>query len=83
MVPVALGTQTAGSVIRPAAYCGVYGFKPSIGWASTAGIWCLAEHLDTVGLFARNVADLGLLYRLLAGPARTRAPQRTPAGTPG
>jgi len=69
MVPVALGTQTTGSVIRPAAYCGVYGFKPSIGWASTAGIWRLAEHLDTVGLFARSVADLSLLYRLMEDPS--------------
>lgn len=62
MVPVALGTQTAGSVIRPAAYCGVYGFKPARGWTSTAGIWCLSEQLDTVGLFARTVADLRMTY---------------------
>jgi Asp-tRNA(Asn)/Glu-tRNA(Gln) amidotransferase A subunit family amidase len=72
MVPVALGTQTAGSVVRPAAYCGVYGFKPSRGWTSTAGIWLLAEQLDTVGLFARSAADLTMLYRALrsgaAGP---------------
>jgi Asp-tRNA(Asn)/Glu-tRNA(Gln) amidotransferase A subunit family amidase len=72
MVPVALGTQTAGSVVRPAAYCGVYGFKPSRGWTSTAGIWLLAEQLDTVGLFARSAADLTMLHRALrsgaAGP---------------
>jgi Asp-tRNA(Asn)/Glu-tRNA(Gln) amidotransferase A subunit family amidase len=74
MVPVALGTQTAGSVVRPAAYCGVYGFKPSRGWASTAGIWLLSEQLDTVGLFARSAADLMVLY----GALRTR-----PAATPG
>ncbi|HEY2127873.1 MAG TPA: amidase [Streptosporangiaceae bacterium] len=65
MVPVALGTQTAGSVVRPAAYCGVYGFKPAWGWASTTGIWRLSEHLDTVGLFARSVADLRLTYHAL------------------
>ena len=65
LVPVALGTQTAGSVIRPAAYCGVYGFKPAWGWASTTGIWRLSEHLDTVGLFARSVADLRLTYHAL------------------
>ena len=65
MVPVALGTQTAGSVIRPAAYCGVYGYKPSWGWTSTTGIWRLSEHLDTVGLFARSVADLRLTYQAL------------------
>jgi Asp-tRNA(Asn)/Glu-tRNA(Gln) amidotransferase A subunit family amidase len=74
MVPVALGTQTAGSVVRPAAYCGVYGFKPSRGWAPTAGIWLLSEQLDTVGLFARSAADLMVLY----GALRTR-----PAATPG
>jgi Asp-tRNA(Asn)/Glu-tRNA(Gln) amidotransferase A subunit family amidase len=75
MVPVALGTQTAGSVIRPAAYCGVYGFKPSWGWASTTGIWRLSEHLDTVGLFARSVADLRLTYqslRLASSPAHSQ-----------
>ena len=65
MVPVAFGTQTAGSVIRPAAYCGVYGFKPTRGWISTAGIWRLSERLDTVGLFARSVADLALVYQVL------------------
>jgi Asp-tRNA(Asn)/Glu-tRNA(Gln) amidotransferase A subunit family amidase len=65
MVPVALGTQTAGSVVRPAAYCGVYGFKPAWGWASTNGIWRLSEHLDTVGLFTRSVADLRLTYHAL------------------
>ena len=75
MVPVALGTQTAGSVVRPAAYCGVYGFKPSRGWASTAGIWLLSEQLDTVGLFARCAADLMVLY----GALRTR-PTATPDG---
>ena len=75
MVPVALGTQTAGSVVRPAAYCGVYGFKPSRGWASTAGIWLLSEQLDTVGLFARCAADLMVLY----GALQTR-PTATPDG---
>jgi Asp-tRNA(Asn)/Glu-tRNA(Gln) amidotransferase A subunit family amidase len=62
MVPVAFGTQTAGSVIRPAAYCGVYGFKPTKGWTSTAGIWRLTQSFDTVGIFARDVADLALTY---------------------
>ncbi len=70
MVPVALGTQTAGSVLRPAAYCGVYGFKPAWGWASTTGIWRLSEHLDTVGLFARSVADLRLTYHALRSASR-------------
>ena len=87
MVPVALGTQTAGSVVRPAAYCGVYGFKPSWGWTSTTGIWRLSESLDTVGLFARSVADLLLTYRVLrtgtppaAGSAGTAVPARETVG---
>jgi len=80
MVPVALGTQTAGSVVRPAAYCGVYGFKPSRGWASTAGIWLLSEQLDTVGLFARCAADLTVLYGALqTRPAGTADGDRRPA----
>ena len=66
MVPVALGTQTAGSVIRPAAYCGVYGLKPSRGWTPTDGIWRLADSLDTVGVFARTATDLALVYAALA-----------------
>lgn len=68
MVPLALGTQTAGSVVRPAAYCGIYGFKPSRGWAPLEGVWLLAQSLDTIGLFARSVADLRLLYEVLRSP---------------
>jgi len=83
MVPVALGTQTAGSVVRPAAYCGVYGFKPRRGWTSTAGIWRLSETLDTVGLFARCVADLRLTYQVLSSPAASPPPAAArPAGKP-
>jgi Asp-tRNA(Asn)/Glu-tRNA(Gln) amidotransferase A subunit family amidase len=67
IVPVALGTQTAGSVIRPAAYCGVYGFKPSKGWTSTRGMWRLAEYLDTVGIFSRSADDLALTCHVLSG----------------
>ena len=54
--PLALGTQTVGSVIRPAAFCGVVGFKPSFGRISTAGVIPLAESFDTVGLLAESVA---------------------------
>jgi Asp-tRNA(Asn)/Glu-tRNA(Gln) amidotransferase A subunit family amidase len=79
MVPVALGTQTAGSVIRPAAYCGVWGFKPSRGWTSTAGIWRLSGQLDTVGLFARCAADLALLYRGIAGAGPGTGTGRLPS----
>ncbi len=86
MVPVALGTQTAGSVVRPAAYCGVYGYKPAWGWSSTEGIWRLSERLDTLGMFARTVADLELLHRALVheshgGPSRPTS-QRRPTSLP-
>jgi Asp-tRNA(Asn)/Glu-tRNA(Gln) amidotransferase A subunit family amidase len=55
---LAVGTQTGGSVIRPAAFCGVVGFKPSRGVLPTAGVYPLAPSLDTVGLFAGTVADI-------------------------
>ena len=61
MVPLAYGTQTAGSVIRPASFCGVVGFKPTHGWHSTAGIKRLSARLDTLGTFGRSVADAALL----------------------
>lgn len=67
MVPLALGTQTAGSVIRPAAYCGVVGYKPTYGWVSRAGCLALSETLDHVGVFARSVAGATLLGEVLAG----------------
>lgn len=61
MVPGAIGTQTNGSVIRPAAYCGVYGFKPSFGRISRHGVLRQAPSVDTVGVFARTVEDCALL----------------------
>jgi Asp-tRNA(Asn)/Glu-tRNA(Gln) amidotransferase A subunit family amidase len=67
MVPLALGTQTNGSVIRPAAYCGVYGYKPTHGWVPRHGIQKLSRTLDTVGLFARNLDDLALAAEQLIG----------------
>jgi Asp-tRNA(Asn)/Glu-tRNA(Gln) amidotransferase A subunit family amidase len=60
MVPLAIGTQTGGSVIRPAAYCGVVGFKPSFGLFPPAGMRINTETLDTVGIMARGVADIAL-----------------------
>ncbi|HEV2000007.1 MAG TPA: amidase [Xanthobacteraceae bacterium] len=68
MVPVALGSQTNGSVIRPAAFCGVIGFKPSHGLVSRAGVLALSRHLDHVGVFARTLADAALVVDALAGP---------------
>lgn len=65
MVPLALGTQTNGSLIRPAAYCGVFGFKPSRGLISRQGILCQSAHLDQPGGFARSVEDLALLGEVL------------------
>lgn len=60
-VPAALGTQTRGSTIRPAAYCGVVGFKPSYGRISVDGVFPQSHTLDHIGLFARTVADVALL----------------------
>jgi Asp-tRNA(Asn)/Glu-tRNA(Gln) amidotransferase A subunit family amidase len=67
MVPLALGTQTNGSVIRPAAFCGVVGFKPSFGLISRHGILRQSPTLDQVGVFARSVEDAALLAQELAG----------------
>jgi Asp-tRNA(Asn)/Glu-tRNA(Gln) amidotransferase A subunit family amidase len=58
MIPLAFGTQTAGSVIRPAAFCGVTGFKPSYRMIPTVGIKDVSWHLDTAGLFGKGVADV-------------------------
>jgi Asp-tRNA(Asn)/Glu-tRNA(Gln) amidotransferase A subunit family amidase len=69
MVPLALGSQTIGSILRPAAYCGVVGFKPTHGRISAAGVMRLAESLDHVGVFARTVEDCALALSLLAGRA--------------
>ena len=60
MMPLAIGTQTGGSVIRPAAYCGVVGFKPSFGLFPPAGMRINTETLDTVGIMARSVGDIAL-----------------------
>src|SRR5437870_7320513 len=66
MAPLALGSQTVGSVLRPAAYCGVVGFKPTHGLVSTAGVIPLAWSLDHVGVFTRGVADAALVFSVLA-----------------
>lgn len=67
MVPLALGTQTSSSVIRPAAYCGVVGYKPGFGLINRAGIKFLSESLDTIGVLSRSVTDAGMLAALLSG----------------
>ena len=70
MVPASLGTQTGGSVIRPAAYCGVAALKPSFGSINRAGLKMVAESLDTIGIFAREVEDLALSLEAVAGRVR-------------
>jgi Asp-tRNA(Asn)/Glu-tRNA(Gln) amidotransferase A subunit family amidase len=74
MLPLALGTQTAGSLIRPAAFCGVVGFKPSHNRLPKAGVKSLSETLDTIGGFGRSVRDVGLLGAVLTGDARMADP---------
>jgi amidase len=74
-VPLSIGTQTSGSIIRPAAYCGVVGYKPSFGEISRVGVKQQSGSLDTVGLCARTVGDVELLRAVLAGiPYRPEAP---------
>lgn len=67
MVPLALGSQTNGSTIRPAAYCGVIGFKPTHGLISRHGTLTISRTLDHVGLFANSVEDIALLVGQIAG----------------
>lgn len=67
MVPLALGSQTNGSVIRPAAFCGAYGFKPTHGLIPRTGILQLSRTLDHVGVFARSLEDLALLTEQVTG----------------
>jgi Asp-tRNA(Asn)/Glu-tRNA(Gln) amidotransferase A subunit family amidase len=75
LVPLALGSQTGGSTIRPASYCGIAGFKPSFGVLPTAGMKCFSWSLDTVGLFARTIGEVSDFARAASG-------QRIMAPTP-
>ena len=67
MVPLAVGTQTGGSVIRPAAYCGIVGYKPSFGMIPRRGVLTQSPALDTVGVFAQDIAGAALIVDVLAG----------------
>ena len=69
LLPLAIGSQTGGSIIRPASYCGVTGFKPSFGLLPTAGLKCFSWSLDTVGLFAVSVADVAWFAEAVSGHA--------------
>ena len=68
MVPLALGSQTGGSVLRPASYCGIVGYKPTFGAISRAGVRPISPSIDSIGVFGRSVADIRLLARVLVGP---------------
>ena len=67
MVPLAIGSQTNGSMIRPAAFCGVFGVKPSHGLISRSGALTLSHKLDHVGAFARSIDDLALILDCIVG----------------
>ena len=89
LVPFAVGTQTGGSVIRPASYCGVTGFKPSFGLLPTAGLKCFSWSLDTVGLFAATVPEVAWFAEAVSGHAlalatheATEATRRWVVGVP-
>lgn len=67
MAPLGFGTQTGGSLIRPASYCGIVGYKPTFDFISTAGVKALSASLDTIGVYGRTVPDAALLGRALIG----------------
>jgi Asp-tRNA(Asn)/Glu-tRNA(Gln) amidotransferase A subunit family amidase len=72
MVPLAIGSQTGGSTILPAAFCGVFGFKASLTGIDRGGIRHLRPTIDTMGLFARSIEDIALLRSVLVGEASER-----------
>jgi Asp-tRNA(Asn)/Glu-tRNA(Gln) amidotransferase A subunit family amidase len=81
MVPVAIGSQTNGSVIRPAAYCGVYGYKPTFGLVSRHGVLRQSRPLDQLGFMARSVEDLAIIAEPLIGYDE-RDPDTRPTAAP-
>ena len=78
MVPLALGSQTAGSTIRPASFCGILGFKPTHGAIDLTGVFELSARLDTLGLFARTPEDLARLAGVLLPGAAARPSEAAP-----
>ncbi len=79
MVPVTIGTQTGGSIIRPAAFCGVAGFKPSFGVVPRDGMKVSCESLDVIGWYARSVADISAIADVLLSDERVlQSPARRP-----
>lgn len=81
MVPLSIGSQTNGSMIRPASYCGIFGFKPSKGSISRDGVLMLSGFLDTIGVFGRSVEDVALIAEVLA-VFDERDPDMTPQARP-
>ena len=79
--PLAFGTQTAGSIIRPAAFCGVVGYKPSFGLINRFGMKLMSDSLDTVGVIARSVADCAFFAAAVSG-RDLGDPSQRPGGTP-
>lgn len=67
MVPFAIGSQTGGSTIRPASFCGIAGYKPTLGMLPTVGMKCFSWSFDTVGLFAAGVRDVAYMAQVLSG----------------
>ncbi|MGA1599349.1 MAG: amidase [bacterium] len=78
MVPFCVGSQTAGSVIRPAAFCGVVGYKPTFGQVPIAGVKMMSATLDTIGFLTRSAADLKLVRQAILGAG----PRSEPKGAP-
>lgn len=77
-VPLALGSQTAGSILRPASYCGVIGFKPTFGMIPLDGVLAQSPPLDTLGGYARNIEDIAILTSVLAArPMRVDTSRRS------
>jgi len=80
LVPLAIGSQTGGSTIRPASYCGVVGFKPTLALLPTAGMKCFSWSLDTVGLFARTVSEAAAFAQAVSGTRIGAPPVRAASG---
>ena len=72
MAPLSIGSQTGGSIIRPASYCGVVGYKPSYGLISRNGVLKTSEKLDHLGVFGKSVEDIAIpLIKGISGPTKT------------
>ncbi len=81
MVPLAVGTDTGGSVRIPAAFCGIVGFKPTYAAISAAGVFPLSTTLDHVGIFARSAADAKLMFDVLRDPSQTARHNKSRSST--